>query len=83
VIHFYYSYIHLQEEETITKVNHISTLTTLFFIILLVRSVINLENIGQKTLEKTEGVGKSGQFRNLSHIGLKSWNDDPQHRIKQ
>ena len=73
MIHFYYSYIHLQEEETIRKINHLSTLTTLFFfIILLVRSVINLENIGQKTLEKTEGVGKSGQFRNMSHIGLKS-----------
>ena len=42
------------------------------FIILLVQSVINLENIGQKTLEKTEGVVKSGQFRNTSHIGLKS-----------
>ena len=32
------------------------------FIILLVRSVINLENIGQKTVVKTEGVAKSGQF---------------------
>ena len=28
------------------------------FIILLVRSVINLENIGQKTSENTEGVAK-------------------------
>jgi len=72
VIHFYYLYIHLQEEEIITKVNHLSTLMTLFFRILLVQSVINLENIGQKTLEKTEGVAKSGQFRNTSHIGLKS-----------
>jgi len=42
------------------------------FRIVLVQSVINLENIGQKTLEKTEGVAKSGQFRNMSHIGLKS-----------
>jgi len=69
VIHFYYLYIHLQEEEIITKVNHLSTLMTLFFRILLVQSVINLENIGQKTLEKTEGVAKSG---NTIHIGLKS-----------
>jgi len=29
VIPFYYLYIHVQEEETITKVNHLSTLTTL------------------------------------------------------
>jgi len=29
VIHFYYLYIHLPEDETITKVNHLSTLTTL------------------------------------------------------
>ena len=65
-------YIHLEEEEKITKINHLSTLTTLFFIILLVQSVINLENIGQKTLEKTEGAAKSGQIRNTSHIGLKS-----------
>jgi hypothetical protein len=35
-------------------------------------SVINLENIGQKTLEKTEGAAKNGQLRNMSHIGLKS-----------
>ena len=69
MIHFYYLYIHLQEEEIITKVNHLSTLMTLFFRILLVQSVINLENIGQKTLEKTEGVAKSG---NTIHIGLKS-----------
>jgi hypothetical protein len=62
-------YIHL-EEVNITKINHLSTLTTLFFIILPVQSVINLENIGQKTLEKTEGAAKSGQFRNTSHIGL-------------
>jgi hypothetical protein len=45
------------------------------FIILLVQSVINLENIGQKTLEKTGGAAKSGQFRNTNHIGLKSLND--------
>ena len=42
------------------------------FRILLVQSVINLENIRQKTLEKIEGAGKSGQFRNMRHIGLKS-----------
>jgi hypothetical protein len=46
------------------------------FIILLVQSVINLENIGQKTLEKPEGAVKSGQFRNTSHIRLKSLNDN-------
>jgi hypothetical protein len=34
--------------------------------------VTNLENIDKKTLEKTEGAAKSGQFRNMSHIGLKS-----------
>jgi hypothetical protein len=33
------------------------------FRILLVQSVFNLEHIGQKTLEKTEGAAKSGQFR--------------------
>jgi hypothetical protein len=42
------------------------------FRILLVQSVINLEHIGQKTLQKTEGAAKSGQFRNMSHMGLKS-----------
>jgi hypothetical protein len=42
------------------------------FEILVVQNVINLENIGQKTLEKSEGEAKSGQFRNMSHIGLKS-----------
>jgi hypothetical protein len=42
------------------------------FRILLVQSVFNLEHIGQKTLEKTEGAAKSGQFRNMSHKGLKS-----------
>jgi hypothetical protein len=30
------------------------------------------KNIGQKTLEKTEGAVKGGQLRNMSHIGLKS-----------
>ena len=54
-----------------------------FFRILLVQSVINLENIGQKTLEKPEGVANIGQFRNMNHIGLKSENNDTQHRIKQ
>ena len=83
VIHFYYLYIHLQGEETITKVNYLSTLPTLFFRILLVQGVINLENIGQKTLEKPEGVANIGQFRNMNHIGLKSENNDTQHRIKQ
>ena len=42
------------------------------FRILLVQNVINLENIGQKTLEKSEGAAKSGQYRSMSHIGLKS-----------
>ena len=42
------------------------------FRILLVQSVFNLEHIGQKTLEKTEGAAKSGQCRNMSHMGLKS-----------
>ena len=54
-----------------------------FFRILVVQCVSNLENIVQKTLEKTEGVAKSLQFRNMSHIGLKSKKDDTQHRIKQ
>jgi hypothetical protein len=48
-------YIHLEEEEKITKINHFDDF---------VQSVINLENIVQKTLEKTEGAAKSGQFRN-------------------
>ena len=64
-------YIHLEEVQ-ITKINHLSTLTTMFFIIVQVQSVINLENIGQKTLEKREGAAKSGKLRNMSHIGLKS-----------
>ena len=42
------------------------------FRIVLVQNVINLENIGQKTLEKSEGTGKGGQYRSMSHIGLKS-----------
>jgi hypothetical protein len=44
---------------------------------------INLKNIDQETLEKTDGAAKSGQFRNMSHVGLKSSNDDTQHRIQQ
>ena len=72
MIQYYYLYIHLQKEETITNVNHLSTLTTWNFIILLVQCVISLGNIGQNTLDITEGVAKSGQFRNMSHIGLKS-----------
>ena len=72
MIHYYYLYIHLQKEETITKVNHLSTLTTWNFIILLVQCVISLGNIGQNTLDITEGVAKSGEFRNMSHIVLKS-----------
>ena len=53
------------------------------FIILLVQRVINLKNIDQETLEKTDGAVKSGHFRNMSHVGLKSSNDDTQHRIQQ
>ena len=53
------------------------------FIILLLQSVIELENIGQKTLEKTEGVATMGQFRNMNHIGLKSEKNDTQYIIKQ
>ena len=57
-------YIHLEEEEKITKINHFDDF---------VQSVINLENIVQKTLVKTEGAAKSGQFRNTSHIGIHSF----------
>jgi hypothetical protein len=35
------------------------------FRILLVQSVFNLEHIGQKTLEKTEGAAKSGVIKSI------------------
>jgi hypothetical protein len=66
-----YSFIRSEHYENQSPIDY----DDFVFIILLVQSVINLENIGQKTLEKTEGAVKSGQFRNMSHIGIKSLND--------
>ena len=32
---------------------------------------------------ENDGAAKSGQFRNMSHVGLKSSNDDTQQRLQQ